>query len=330
LLNEPLPDFFSQYNDRVLPLYLRLVRIIREVDARHAIILEGVHWATDFSIFDPLVPGEIDKLVLQFHKYWSAPDVESLAPFLAAAGRLGVPLLMGEGGENNLAWYTTTFPLYERLGIHWSFWTYKKMERLNSPVTFAKPDGWDAVLAWLDGAEKPSRESARHAFDGLLDAIANPWRNDDVLRSLKREVPVSIPCDAFDDHETGTVDRISGALLRMSEPVSILFKDGRGGAIPDYRRFGGEPQPPEEDLVVERREGESLTYRFRMPRNGGLQVQVSFDGDGILDADVDCIPPTTRGNHDFQFFALVSGEHELRLRCLSGTLQLDVVDLTLL
>lgn len=58
LLNEPLPNWNAQYNHMVLPLYRRIMAAIRQVDARHIIILEGIHWATDFSVFDPMTPEE--------------------------------------------------------------------------------------------------------------------------------------------------------------------------------------------------------------------------------------------------------------------------------
>lgn len=156
LLNEPIPNWNRRYNPQLLPLYRRLTRAIRDVDARHMIILEGAHWATDFSVFDDYTPEEAaDNIVLEFHKYWSDPDEESLAPFVETAKRLNVPLWMGEGGENNLQWYTYAFPMYERLGIGWCFWAYKKMEVPNSPVTFEKPEGWDQITAYLDGRGTP-------------------------------------------------------------------------------------------------------------------------------------------------------------------------------
>ncbi len=100
LLNEPLPDFFSRYNDRLLPLYRRLIARIRAVDPNHMILLEGAHWATDFSVLDDMSRAEAaDNLGLQFHRYWSPPDEESLESYKQAASRLDVPLYLGEAGK---------------------------------------------------------------------------------------------------------------------------------------------------------------------------------------------------------------------------------------
>ncbi|MBD8953145.1 MAG: hypothetical protein EGR85_11540, partial [Subdoligranulum sp.] len=70
LLNEPIPNWNCQYNSQLLPLYRRLIRAIREVDPNHVIILEGVHWATDFSVFEDFTQKEAaNNIVLEFHKY---------------------------------------------------------------------------------------------------------------------------------------------------------------------------------------------------------------------------------------------------------------------
>ncbi|WP_370639069.1 glycoside hydrolase family 5 protein [Cohnella sp. REN36] len=68
LLNEPLPDYHGQYHGEAEPLYRDMIRAIREVDDRHLIILEGVHWSTDWSIFTEPLDGNV---LYQFHKYWN-------------------------------------------------------------------------------------------------------------------------------------------------------------------------------------------------------------------------------------------------------------------
>jgi endoglucanase len=128
LLNEPLPDWFSNYNNQIIPLYKEIVKAIREVDTRHLIILEGVHWATDWSIFTEKID---DNLMLQFHKYWSNPDTESLRPYLDKREEWNVPIFMGEGGENSKDWYVEAFQLFEEHDISWNFWPWKKLDTKN-------------------------------------------------------------------------------------------------------------------------------------------------------------------------------------------------------
>lgn len=326
LLNEPLPNPFARYNDLVLPLYMDLFHSIRTVDTRHIIILEGVHWATDFSIFEKLERGQIDNVILQFHKYWNTPDAESLAPYLACADRLGFPLMMGEGGENNLAWYTTVFPLYEKLGISWLFWTYKKMGGDNSPVTFARPSDWDSLVAWLDGGEKPSRSDARRILDDFLRSAAQYRRNESVLRALKREVPLELPCEAYDGYEILS-NRRPGAALRTEEPVTLLFANGKKG-IPDYRRYGGEQQPEEENIVAELLAGETLTYHIRMPHAGILCAAPRFSG-GELSLRVDSREMLPDKDGTFTSVMLREGEHKLHVTCTFGFIQADTIRLSM-
>ena len=74
LLNEPLPErtgAAKAYKARVEPLYKRITKAIRKVDPKHIIIVEGVDWANDWSIFTK----PFDKnLVYQFHYYcWDSP-----------------------------------------------------------------------------------------------------------------------------------------------------------------------------------------------------------------------------------------------------------------
>ncbi|MEI8201048.1 MAG: cellulase family glycosylhydrolase [Eubacteriales bacterium] len=327
LMNEPLPNCFAQYNTLVLPLYDKLIKIIREVDEKHIIILEGVHWATDFSIFDPLKKGELDNIVLQFHKYWNTPDAESLAPYLSCADRLQVPLMMGEGGENNLAWYTTVFPLYERREISWSFWSYKKMGKSNSPVSFARPSGWDSLIAWLDGGEKPSRDAAKRIFDDFLYAVAHARINEDVTRALKREVPLSLPCEAYDGYAVSR-NRRTGAELRLSEPVTLLFANGKTG-IPDYRRYDGEPQPQEENIIAELISGETLAYRFLLPCAGTLFAFALFSGAGEILLKVDDEDMKQTGDNTFSMDGIPAGEHTLLLTCTGGCILADTIRLSM-
>ena len=98
LLNEPLPhEWRFSLTSRLVDLYQRLTHAIRDLDQDHLIVYEGTHWATDFSMFTQRWDHQ---QVLQFHRYWSSPDREGIAPFIEARDRLDMPLYMGEGGEN--------------------------------------------------------------------------------------------------------------------------------------------------------------------------------------------------------------------------------------
>lgn len=330
LLNEPLPDFFSQYNGKVLPLYRKLIREIRKIDHNHMIILEGVHWASDFSVFDAFTRQEAeDNIMLQFHKYWNNPDAESLYSFIKSSNDLNAPLFMGEGGENNCDWYTTAFPMYEQLGIGWSFWTYKKMECTNSPVTFAVPEGWEELILWLDEKGSLSSDRAVTIFDHFIQSIKKPRINQKVLHALKRELPVKIPCEAYQDYQIIS-KRIPGAKLRATEPVSLVFENGKVGEA-DYKRMGGEEQPPEENILVSLQSGDSVGYVF----TGGqaeLEAEISAEGEGVLriaiNSEAEDIPVKEKKIYQARMKCIPGEKQYIRLSCTVGNILLNYIYLS--
>ncbi len=281
LLNEPICKWNSQYYPQLLPLYRRIIAAVRKVDRKHLVILEGVHWSTDFSVFENFTPEEAaDNIMLEFHKYWNDPDEESLTEFVAAANRLRVPLWMGEGGENNCQWYTTVFPMYERLGIGWCFWSYKKMDIANSPAVFAKPSCWDELLAYLDGGARPSPEAAKRAFDAFLVSIGNTAYHPEIVDALLRRPHVEIPASAFDT-ERITSHRQAGVTFRMTSNATLLFADGHTGEA-DWRRYGGEPQPDEQTIHLHLFAGDAVGYRISGGLNDLLTVTIRGQGEGNL------------------------------------------------
>lgn len=281
LLNEPLPKWQKRYHSMLLPLYRRLIAAIREVDRRHVIVLEGLHWATDFSVFDAMSETEAaNNIMLQFHKYWSDPDEESLAPYLSRAKRLAVPLWMGEGGENNCDWYSYAFPMYERLGIGWCFWSYKKMDGHNSPRSFAQPEGWEKVVAYIAGGEKPAAREARGIFDAFIAALKNADFNRNVLNALLRRPPLALPAAAY-DAERILSPRRPGADFRLSSAASLIFSDGHSGPV-DWRRYGGEEQPEDQALQLCLRAGDAVAYRVQAEQGSRLRLRVGFAGAGRL------------------------------------------------
>lgn len=279
LLNEPITKWNSQYYPQLIPLYRKLIHTIRGVDQRHIIVLEGVHWATDFSVFEELSPEEAShNIMLEFHKYWSNPDIESLEPFVEAGKRLNTPLWMGEGGENNQQWYTYVFPMYERAGIGWCFWAYKKMDTPNSPVTFAMPNGWKQITDYLDGKAAPPPKNARMIFDAFLDSIAQSHYHTDVMDAILRRPPLEIPAAAYDVEKIAN-PRLPGAIFRQTSKATIIFADRHTGDV-NWQRYGGEPQPHDQKILLRLRHGDAVAYQVRS--NKTLRICVEYTGSGML------------------------------------------------
>lgn len=330
LLNEPLPNWFNEYNDQVLPLYRKLIDEIRKIDENHMIILEGVHWATDFSIFDEFSVEEArNNIMLQFHKYWSNPDKESMQHLLNLQDKFNIPLFMGEGGENNCAWYTMMFPLYEKLNISWSFWSYKKMGCTNSPITFTIPKGWDQLINWIDGNCELSSTHAKEIFDNFLQSISNSSQNAEVIHALKRSVPITIPAEAFDTHDIKSEKR-TGAHFRITDPVSILFKNDKIGEV-DYKRYGGEEEPVDENIVISLTKDDVVSYLFHHDK-GEVLIEIVADGEGIglLSINENTFQFKIEGETTYCCSCIFDKQKrdEIKIKCLKGEIRIDTIKLT--
>ncbi len=314
LLNEPLIKKDAQYNAQLIPLYLRLTEAIREVDPGHIVIWEGAHWATDFSVFDGLRPEQLpENLMLQFHKYWSGADRESLDAFVDTARRLNVPLYCGESGENNLEWYTTLFPMLDSHSISWSFWSYKKMRTENSVSVFPEPRRWGELIEYLDGGRRP--DDAYGIFDDFLECLTRPVFHDEVIYALNRTAPVLIPCEAFDS-VTSRHERTPGAVFRMRERAQLIYADGHTGE-PDCRRYGGEPRPESERMLLRLRTGESATYALN--GTGAVRVKVNCRGDGVLTLNGAELDVPAAGEHKIE--AAPGGM--ITIACVEGDIYLE-------
>ncbi|RKP49994.1 glycoside hydrolase family 5 protein [Cohnella endophytica] len=281
LLNEPLPNWFAEYNDRVMPLYRDIVREIREVDDRHLIILEGVHWSTDWSIFEPGEDGRMidDNVLLQFHKYWNNPDTESIQTYLDKRDEWNVPIFMGEGGENNVEWYAGAFRLFEDHGISWNFWTWKKLDTTNSPCSVRLPDGWPKLVSYLEGGEKPSAEEAERILTEYLRNLALE-RCDyypEVANALLFKPGIRIPAIFYGYRGEG----LSFGIGKHAEK-KIGFRDGDGTDIrfktgvleqPNYQHGRGEAWTPDQWMYVRLDEGDWLEYEVNVAEAGSAGIE---------------------------------------------------------
>lgn len=300
LLNEPLPDWFAEFNPFVMPLYRDIIRAIREVDSRHMIILEGAHWATDWSIFGDGKPD--DNLMLQFHKYWNNPDTESIRKFLDKRDEWDVPIYMGEGGENNADWYAGAFRLYEDHGISWNFWTWKKMDTDNSPCSVRRPEGWERLVSFLEGGETPAAEDAERILWAYLDnlAIERCDYRSEVVNALFRRPNVRIPAAFYGFRGEGVSYGFGG--VRRGKPAPIGFRNGDGTDIrfvsggrtePNFQHGGGEPWADDEWLLVHLEEGDWLAYEFELREPSPISLELRLaapDGTGRLTVTVDGVP----------------------------------------
>jgi quinol monooxygenase YgiN len=270
LLNEPLPDKWQhRYADELVELYRELTAAIREIDGRHLIMYEGSHWATNWT---PLRERFDDNQALQFHRYWCAPDTESIAEYLAARDRLDTPIYMGEGGENTPGWTYAATRLYERHGIGWNFWPWKKLGTLTSPLSAAVPADW-ALISEPDA--KPCPDKAWAVLEAFLEGI-EAKRCDvrtPVLDALFGRPALRLPAWAG----------ISDAVTTIAEMVP--------GPIPEklWHHTHGAPYAAHEYLPVPLAAGSRLSFelqeepgRWRVDADDAGALTVGWDGRSLV------------------------------------------------
>ena len=337
LLNEPLPDWFSQYYQDVMPLYREIASAIRDVDPRHMIILEGVHWSTDWSIFTERID---DNLMLQFHKYWNNPDVESIEQYLAVREAWNVPIFMGEGGENNKLYYTGLFQLLEDRNISWNFWTWKKLETTNSPCSIRRPKGWSRLFHFLEGGEQPDAGTAAEILWDYLDnmLLPNCEYHSDVVRALFRRPSVQIPAVFYDYQGEGVSYGVREACLepvvnfRTKETTRLQFCHGEPRDV-NFHHGAGEDWREDEWLCVVLTAGDYLTYSFQTTTQArsGLQVAVQVKGGrSEFQLAVDGQPLETHGIATSSWQTVTStiapplpaGKHQVRVTATHGEISI--------
>ncbi len=265
LLNEPLPNEYQfTYASELVGLYKELTATIREVDPHHLLIYEGSHWSTNWSIFTEVWDPNS---MLQCHKYWNAPDRASIQKYVDVGTALGLPVYMGETGENNLDWMQTAFELYESRGMSWNLWPWKKLETTTSPCSVDAPSGWDELVAYARGlGSKPGAErSWRILTDFLhrLDFTRCTFRGD-VVSAVFRRAPIRIPAWGFGfqgadvSYKTAAAAPLPG--FRSDDQVTlscgVLDDDGS----PPFAHNNGAPRRDDELIVALLQPGDWLAY----------------------------------------------------------------------
>ena len=340
LLNEPLPnEYGTRYASELVDLYIQLTAAIREVDPNHLIIYEGTHWATDWSIFTEVWDANS---MLQFHKYWSPPDRPSIRPFLATARDLGLPIYMGEGGENNPAWLQTAFQLYEDHAISWNFWPWKKIDTRTSPYSVDPPDGWASIVAYAAGrAERPSAAEAWETLTQLLEAMEldNCSYRPEVMSAILRRAPLRIPAVGFGfggpgrSYLTSATARLDG--FRSDDRVAI--RDANGGPARDlhFDHTEGVPNSSDDRLVVALGPGDWVAYELNVAQPNRLEVAIDvLDGAGTIAIFVagDAVPTESSADSRIQGQTAVPvppGRHTLRVECVAGEVAIRGLEVTL-
>jgi endoglucanase len=329
LLNEPLPnDYGTRYAGELVALYRTLTAAIREVDPNHLIVYEGTHWATDWSIFTEVWDANS---MLQFHKYWSPPDKPSITRFLATARELGLPIYMGEGGENNPAWLQTAFQLYEDHAISWNFWPWKKIDTRTSPCSVTPPDGWSDLVAYAAGAAaKPSATDAWRVITNLLEAmeLSRCTYHPEVISAILRRAPLRIPAVGFSflgpgrSYKTSATATLDG--FRNDDLVTIRDADGSAPRALNFDHAEGVSNSSDDGLVVSLSPSDWVAYEVNVAEAGELDIVVaSLAGESKIGISLDGEPIEVRVSEGglirgTSASAVTPGRHSVQIECIAG------------
>jgi hypothetical protein len=293
LLNEPLPNEHQHtYVAQLRDVYRELTATIREVDRNHMISYEGAHWATNWDVFTEVLDSNS---LLQFHKYWSPPDRPSIQRYIDVGRQLGLPIYMGEGGENYLDWLQTAFQLYEQCGISWNFWTWKKIDTLTSPCSVNAPTGWGRILDYAARkAAKPSSAEASQVLQDLLEAmvLSRCTYRSEVFSALLQRPPLKIPAVGFGFRGAGNSYQTSSAApmagFRSDDQVTIRHAGGSKNGELDWSHQQGVARSAEGELLVSLGIGDWVSYDIEIREPARLDLLVASQaGHAALELSVD-------------------------------------------
>jgi endoglucanase len=350
-INEPvLPEGVTRPDLRAF--YVRLRDAVRAIDPHHVLFIEGDFFA---NFFDGLAPAFDDNMVWAFHKYWSPTDPADMARFIELRDTTGVPLWLGETGENSNDWFHEVATWAVENGIGWNWWTHKKIETVTSPLSAPMRPGYrDLIAYWRGEGPKPDRATAEAAllaqaaalhidsttfrpdvlwalFDPAWDTLAVPYRPHTLPGAIDA-VDYDLGADGVGYHDTrskneqGTPGLANEGGVYRNDGVDIVAHEGPGG--PAYRVGWTEA-------------GEWLQYTVTVPEAGRYAASVTVwapEAGGRLALTVDgklwgeAAAPASPGRWtvlDLGERAVPAGVHVLRLWIREGGAdigRLSVVD----
>ncbi|KAF1691481.1 glycosyl hydrolase family 5 [Pseudoxanthomonas jiangsuensis] len=334
-------------NGPLRELLVRTTRAIREVDRRHLIVIEGNCWGNNYRGVLDEGPWD-DNLAISFHKYWNHTDRASIAELLALSEKHGMPLWLGETGENSNDWFARTVALVEGEGIGWAWWPLKKL-RYNNPLQVQANDGYRKVLAYWNGkGPRPAPEAAREALMRLASHDLRHENNrfhPDVVDALMR-APHSDRAVPFRAH---VVDARGGRIAAIDfdmgrdgvayhdlTPANHHVSDGGERVVWNpamaYRNDGVDlGRGAEGGLHVAGLEaGEWLRYTFEAAQGGRYALRLATRGQGrvslLLNGTEVKAVKAGRDGAEFAGLALQPGRNTLVVRAEQGPFDLEALE----
>ena len=155
----------------------------------------------------------------------------------------------------------------------------------------------------------------RSTVTGCHDRGAWPWRTPSF----------ALPCAAFDKSHIVN-ERSDGAILRMRERASLLFRDGHVGE-PDYRRLKGEPQPESETVVVRLSAGDTIDFAVHIPTAPCTATLWAYcEGGFMVTSNGNPVACKRVGAGEYEFTLQDTGKITLSIHCIQGQIDADRIE----
>lgn len=179
LINEPIAPYFAnmeELNAKLEPLHKRVVKVIREVDNNHIILIGGSQWNGNFKPFKDAKYD--DKLMYTCHRYGGEPTKEAILEIINFRDSVNLPMYMGEIGHNTDEWQAAFCKVMEDNNIGYTFWPYKKKDG-SCFMSIKTPENWEQVIAFSEAPRstykeirdaQPDQEAIKKA---MIDFIEN-------------------------------------------------------------------------------------------------------------------------------------------------------------
>ena len=187
--------------------------------------------------------------------------MSALEGFLGVRERLGMPVFLGETGENTEDWFAAMYPLALAHDIGVNVWPWKKMDTDSSPLSIRPPKGWDWITGYTRGGDRPSYERAQAIFD-------------EYLRGIRAE-----SCDKR-PRVVSSITRSPGCAFRACDYMEITGDAKRVG------RDGGAAEKWE-DTLLEFGAGGAASYSLYADGKPGTLVLTADFGNSALEAAAD-------------------------------------------
>ena len=174
LINEPVTRNEPE-KARLEESYRAMSAAIRAVDRNHIISIQGDWWGSDFRMLNDKWD---ERLVFQMHHYPKQGIKEphdtqpgGLGDRLRQAHKVGVPIWLGEFGENTPAVLRDIAEWCKRHSVGYASWSFKRIETDRALWSIRTTPGYRSVIDYLKSGAYPEKPAGRPPASAFADLM---------------------------------------------------------------------------------------------------------------------------------------------------------------